>query len=85
MYDTNIPVSSNGVFGTPDDNFNNTYQNNNATRSTGTVDDNADGETRKQDGSEDDIRFYDYSFCGNCGIKLNKDVKFCPNCGKEKR
>ena len=24
------------------------------------------------------------SFCGNCGSKLDSNVRFCPNCGKEK-
>ena len=26
-----------------------------------------------------------FSFCGNCGTKLNKDVKFCPNCERENK
>ncbi len=24
----------------------------------------------------------EFIFCGNCGTKLRKDAKFCPNCGK---
>ena len=25
----------------------------------------------------------EYSYCGNCGAKVSKDAKFCPECGKE--
>lgn len=25
-----------------------------------------------------------FSFCGNCGTKLDSNVRFCPNCGKER-
>ena len=25
----------------------------------------------------------EFSFCGNCGTKLDKNTKFCPNCGKQ--
>ena len=25
-----------------------------------------------------------HSYCGNCGMKISNDVRFCPNCGKEK-
>lgn len=26
----------------------------------------------------------EFSFCGNCGTKLDSNVKFCPNCGQQK-
>ena len=72
VYDANIPVSKNGVFGTPEANFNNNnngYAQNNTTQPTENVDINNVNQA--------------HSFCKICGTKLNKDIKFCPNCGKE--
>lgn len=34
--------------------------------------------------SIDDNKEKEYSFCVNCGAKLDKNMKFCPSCGKEK-
>ena len=25
-----------------------------------------------------------YSYCGNCGLKLDNSARFCPNCGRKK-
>lgn len=70
VYNGNIPVSKNGVIGTPDfteDNYNynantsNDYMNNNQNVS-------SNGEN---------------NFCGNCGKQLSVGTKFCPNCGKQ--
>ena len=81
VYDANIPVSKNGVFGTPETSTNNySNQNNdmnhqfnnnvfNSTNNTNVSNTNTNG----------------FSFCGNCGTKLNENVKFCPNCGKENK
>lgn len=72
VYDASIPVSKNGIFGTPEGNFTNNsngYSQSNNTQSTETVDTNN--------------VIQNHSFCGNCGTKLDKDIRFCPNCGKE--
>ena len=71
IYNANIPVSKNGVFGTPEANMNNNYHNTqyNNVQSTGNVDINNN--------------YKNYSFCGNCGVKLENGTKFCPNCGKQ--
>lgn len=79
VYNSSIPVSKNGVFGSPE--ANNSYQGNNMNQSTNIVDNtniqyNNAGYTEQKSNQ-------DHSFCGNCGTKLNKDVRFCPNCGKE--
>ena len=57
-YDASIPVSKNGIFGTPD-----VYSNS----------DKVNNDTSKDN----------HSYCGNCGAKVNKDAKYCPECGKE--
>ena len=78
-------------------NNNNNYQNNasyqdnnNGTnQSTEVVDTNIVNEndnTVKKDESKNENAKKDnqeHFYCGNCGTKLDKDVKFCPNCGKE--
>jgi len=66
VYNVNIPVSKDGIFGTPEANFNNNVNNqeNNTDVSTSTVE-------------------RTNSYCSNCGSQLNKDIRFCPNCGKE--
>lgn len=35
--------------------------------------------------SSDSVDVSEYNFCGNCGTKLDKEAKFCPNCGHAKR
>lgn len=67
VYNVNIPVSKNSVFGSPD-------ANNNISQSTNTVD--------TSNKTEDNFN-QENSFCDNCGTKLNKDGRFCPNCGRE--
>lgn len=72
VYNANIPVSKNGIFGTPEDSFNNNnngYAQNNTTQSTESVDINNVNQ--------------EYSFCRSCGTKLDKNIRFCPNCGIE--
>lgn len=69
VYNASIPVSKNGIFGTPNDSFNNNnnnndYVQNNIIQSTENVN-------------------QEHSFCKNCGTKLDKNIRFCPNCGKE--
>ena len=79
VYDASIPVSKNGIFGNPENEFNSTNNYGHAvTPSTTSVD-------GKNDSSVVDERTVDHSFCGNCGTKLSKDMLFCPNCGKENK
>ena len=98
IYDTNVPVSKNGVFGTPEmptnayNNQNNVagqtvYNNTSNVVNPMTGDTNVDVSAQESNANTNvnsDV-VQEFSFCGNCGTKLNKDVKFCPNCGKENR
>ena len=78
VYDANIPVSKNGIFGTPEVN----YDNNGSSGATGT--NNAQNMTNTvQENNNTSANKKGVNFCGNCGTKLNSDTKFCPNCGKE--
>lgn len=79
VYDASIPVSKNGILGSPgsDTNSSNNYDRA-VTPSTTFVD-------GKNDSSIFDEKSADHSFCGNCGTKLSKDMLFCPNCGKENK
>ena len=77
VYDTSIPVSANGIFGHP---VNNSYQNNNVNQSTNSVDMNTNVANNNVN-----TNGYTHSFCGNCGTKLENNVRFCPNCGREKK
>ena len=91
VYDINIPVSKNGVFGTPEmpkyNNMNNmsnsslhaTYYEQNSNLNSGIQSDQSVNNTNHSEGQTQS-----FSFCGNCGTRLNNDVMFCPNCGKEK-
>lgn len=78
IYDINIPVSANGIFGSKDNinsndnNIHHQYNSENMYQSTTSV-----------DGENNNSR--EYSFCGNCGMKLDKEVNFCPKCGHEKK
>ena len=62
VFDTDIPVSVNGIFGTPVNNMGNSNDN---------------------VGSDID-NLQKYSYCGNCGLKLDNSARFCPNCGRKK-
>jgi hypothetical protein len=87
----NVYVSNNGVFGPSGENSNNNngyngnynnmnsnvnynYQNMQQTQYTNDVDNQNVVNTQPQQ----------FSFCGNCGTKLDSNVRFCPNCGKER-
>lgn len=81
LYDINIPVSKNGVFGIPDVSTN-TYNNqNNNVYST------MNNSNMNMENMQNDINtnVQEWCFCGNCGTKLNRNIKFCPNCGKENK
>ena len=69
VYDNNVAVSPNGIFGKINNNNGDNINNNNYTYT-------------KNNGSDDNKNV---SYCGNCGTKLNVDAKFCPNCGTEKK
>lgn len=71
VYNVSIPVSKNGVFGTPEVNTTNNESNQSTTVVPPTNSTDANNYTQN------------YSFCGSCGTKLDKDTRFCPNCGKE--
>ena len=88
VFDASIPVNINGIFDTVNDNMgNNNHMNQNniqdnnyeVNQSTTTVDSNKDVNC-----NTDNSDLQEYSYCGDCGMKLNKDVKFCPNCGRKK-
>lgn len=68
VYDNNISVSNNGVF----ESSNNTNVNYNYQNANQTMDNNLEN-TQAQ-----------FSFCGNCGTKLDNNAIFCPNCGKKR-
>lgn len=78
---SNVPVSNNGVFpmSGANNNSNYNYQNNGMQQpsySDETVNVN------NQDTANNPQQ--QYAFCGNCGTKLDSNVRFCPNCGKER-
>ena len=98
VYDMNIPVSLNGIFDNEDNSFRNrNYYNdmnryNNDSVNHQTNDENIGKSTTsvdKDNNNDDDKNINntdrEYSYCGNCGLKLDNDVNFCPNCGREKR
>ena len=88
IYDGNIMVSVNGIFGgeskKSNDSMNN-YNNGNNTSYDNNVYDNENiqsTETVDMNNSSNNV-VNSNSFCGNCGVKLGTNVRFCPNCGKE--
>lgn len=90
VYDANIPVSKNGVFGTPEGNFNNSNANSTQYNNVQAADNmnnfNANqqnNDTQSTETVDMNNNYQNNSFCGNCGTKLEKDIRFCPNCGKE--
>ncbi len=89
-YNANIPVSKNGVFGTPE------MSNTNASNNVNNVDNTQQNQPIENMGMpiqnqnvpepvnntmqnmDDDV-----IFCSNCGSKSNVNNRFCQNCGKE--
>jgi len=78
IYDCDIAVGVNGIFSSDDIVYNNCSRNscNLDNQSTDTVD--------KECSNIDDNFKKEYSFCGNCGKKLNNKDKYCSNCGRKK-
>lgn len=78
----NVPVSNNGVFNatetTNNSNVNYNYQNTNNEQPIH----NNNQEFANQNNVDSSVS--KFSFCGNCGTKLDNNTRFCPNCGKEK-
>lgn len=78
VFNKNIPVSKNGCIGTPEElvntNSNSNYQKS-IQQSTPVMENNINNNVQPH--------VQEFSFCGNCGTKLDKDAKFCPNCGKQ--
>ena len=95
---SNVYVSNNGVFGpSGTNNNNNTYSNvnnninynyqNNGNNMQQMSSSNGMNNTAKpniNNQSMASVQSQQFSFCGNCGTKLDSNVRFCPNCGKEK-
>lgn len=79
VYDNSIPVSNNGVFPNTENenNYQNNYQNNSNYSNVNNENDNLV--------NNNDSLNNTYSFCGNCGTKLEDDDRFCPVCGQEKK
>lgn len=79
-----VPVSNNGVFGPSGvnnnnsgyNNVNNNYQSNSMQSSNMMYNENNQ--------NVNTVQPQQFSFCGNCGTKLDYNVRFCPNCGKER-
>ena len=67
VYDENIAVSKNGIFGKPET----------------TMYDTSNNSTINYSNQDTTHSYENVNFCGNCGTKLNNEAKFCPNCGKE--
>lgn len=93
LYNTGVAVSKNGVFGTPEapvnNNGYNNYQNNvqaqpvynnTMNNNTNTVSQNMPNPNNMMN---DNQVVQEFVFCGNCGTKMNKSTKFCPNCGNQ--
>lgn len=83
VFDRSIPVSLNGIFDAPNDNVGNTVNQNSYDYTTSQ---NSNNEVNESTNSVDidNNNLQEYSYCGDCGLKLDKDVKFCPNCGRKK-
>lgn len=73
VYDMNVHVSKNGIFGTPEE-HNNNYQNNNTS---------VDNSNDQNISNNSDSTKQEFVFCGNCGTKLASESRFCSSCGKE--
>lgn len=91
VYDIKIPVSKNGVFNQAGESANNSgnyqsnvYESTGYKNTTNMTDNDSLRELNQTANYETTQQSQEFSFCGNCGTKLNKDTKFCPNCGKEK-
>ena len=87
VYDINIPVSKNGVFGKSEvasySNSNNSFSQaapNNINNNVSQEMNNSNLETL----DNENIINKEVIFCGNCGTKFAIGDKFCPNCGKQR-
>lgn len=87
VYDINIPVSINGIFGGEEHDYgnNSNYHDDMNKYNNDSVNQQVNDENMRQSTNSVDNDNREYSYCGNCGLKLDKDVNFCPNCGREKR
>lgn len=89
VYNKNIPVSSNGVFGKPDSNTQNGNQSANQQQTQQTqpivppVAPVQEQPTVQQPVQEPVNQNQTPSFCTNCGSALAPGSKFCTNCGKQ--
>lgn len=89
VYNKNIVVNPNGIFGNTQENCERTTSTRDVDKeesnykksetSTGNVD--KENNTKEVSTSSDS----DTSYCSECGCELIKDMKFCPNCGKDNK
>lgn len=82
QYDSSIAVSEHGVFGNSSSTNNNNnyqYQNNNNYNNVNNMHVNDVDNNVSNNLNTNNL----HSFCSNCGMKLDTDIRFCPNCGKE--
>lgn len=89
-YDSSVLVSNNGVFastGSTNNSNNVNYQNVQQPQPTyNNMDNTNQSVPNYNDGINNNVdvqAVQEYSFCGNCGTKLENGAKFCPNCGKQ--
>lgn len=87
VYDINIPVSKNGVFGKSEvasySNSNNSF----SQAAPNNIDNNVSQEMNNSNLEtldNENIINEEVIFCGNCGTKFAIGDKFCPNCGKQR-
>lgn len=88
VYNANIPVSKYGLFGHPENNYNNNgYNQNNFTQPQAPTNNyngygQNNGVSQQASFSPNNIN-QEYSFCKSCGTKIDKNSRFCPGCGRE--
>ena len=85
VYDINIPVNANGIFGNEENNYGNNSNYHDDMNRYDSVNQQLNNEGIEQSTISVDSDNSEYSYCGNCGLKLDKDIKFCPKCGREKK
>lgn len=81
LYNSDIDISNNGIFAPSNSTNNNNYQNTNYQQSNHNSGLNEEKQSETVANTSINQGF---SFCGNCGTKLDSSVKYCPNCGRPK-
>ena len=92
---TNNSNGYNNNYNNMNNNVNYNYQNYNSTQpmynnmnniQESPIQNNMNNTTNQNDMNQTGINpnVEQFSFCGNCGTKLDSSIRFCPNCGKER-